>query len=149
MRLRKCTKFGLERLWLPANMTYSRDMKYFEEAGVLWRTHVPASGQADTVQGELMRAVEKLRDEARRNGNQNWRKDHAVLANYVRDTLTSSGTFTEQAVREIQQDVERLLDYREPEASNEPYDRLVDRVVEWSRAHPEPVPHAHNPELQI
>ena len=39
-------------------------MKYAEEAKQLWQTYVPKSGQADTVQGELIRAIEKLQDEA-------------------------------------------------------------------------------------
>ena len=43
-------------------------MLYFEEAKSIWQTYVPKSGQAETVQGELLRAVEKLRDEAIRNG---------------------------------------------------------------------------------
>jgi hypothetical protein len=47
-------------------------VKYFEEAKHLWRTYVPKQGQSETVQGELIRAIEKLRDEAQRNGNGNW-----------------------------------------------------------------------------
>jgi hypothetical protein len=124
-------------------------MKYHEEAGVLWRTYVPRSGQADTVQGELIRAVEKLRDEAQRNGNVNWGVNHVILAEFLRNTLTSSGVFAEATVHEIEQDVGRLLRYEEPETSDVPYDRLTDRVVEWSRAHPEPVPHEPNPKLHI
>jgi hypothetical protein len=41
-------------------------VRYFEEARSLLRTAVPARGQAATVQGELVRAVEKLRYEADR-----------------------------------------------------------------------------------
>jgi hypothetical protein len=41
-------------------------MKYFEEAKFLWQNFVPQSGQADKIQGELIRAVERLRDEAQR-----------------------------------------------------------------------------------
>ncbi len=41
-------------------------MQYFEEATRIWQTFVAKSGQAETVQGELLRAVEKLRDEATR-----------------------------------------------------------------------------------
>jgi len=62
-------------------------MRHFEEARELWRTYVPARGQAVTVQGELIRAVEKLCDEAQHNGNVNWSDDQAILVNYVRDTL--------------------------------------------------------------
>jgi len=39
-------------------------VKYFEEAKFLWKTYVPKKGQSETVQGELIRAIEKLRDEA-------------------------------------------------------------------------------------
>ena len=36
-------------------------MFYEDEARAIWKEFAPPSGQADTVQGELMRAVEKLR----------------------------------------------------------------------------------------
>jgi hypothetical protein len=96
-----------------------------------------------------MRAVEKLRDEAQRNGNINWGKGHVILAEYLRATLTGSGVFEEATMQEIGRDIDRLLDFQEPETSDNPYDRLTDRVVEWSRAHPEPAPRDRNPELQI
>ncbi len=123
-------------------------MEYFEEARSLWLRYVPVRGQADTVQGELLRAVEKLRDEAQRNGNLNWRDDHVILARYVRDQLVGSGIFTGDAASEIEQDVGRLLDVEHPETSDETYDRLSDRIVEWSRAHPDPVPRVHDPALR-
>jgi len=47
-------------------------MKYFEEAKQIWVNYVPKSGQSDTVEGELIRAIEKLRYEAQNNGNVNW-----------------------------------------------------------------------------
>lgn len=116
---------------------------------MLWQTYVPVRGQASTVQGELIRAVEKLRDEARRNGNVNWSDDHAVLVAYVRQTLLESGLFDTDARQEIERDARRLLEFECPATSEEPYDRLTDRVVEWSRAHPEPVPRELNPHLRI
>jgi hypothetical protein len=124
-------------------------VQYFEEARQLWRSQVPRRGQAATVQGELLRAVEKLRDEAIRNGNINWGPGHARLATYVRDTLTGSGLFDQVTVDRIHRDVDRLLDHERPETGDETYDRLSDRVVEWARAHPEPVPHEHDPGLGI
>jgi hypothetical protein len=95
----------------------------------------------------LIRAVEKLRDEAHRNGNMNWDGGHEILAAFVRDTLVGSTVFDESACAEIRADVARLLDYERPDTSDEPFDRLTDRIVEWSRAHPEPVPRATNPKL--
>ena len=122
-------------------------MKYSAEAEALWRNYVPKSGQADTVQGELIRAVEKLRDEANRNGNVNWDDGHVILANFVRDTLIASGQFDAIARAEIDRDVPRLLDFERPETSSEPFDRLTDRIVEWSRSHPQPLQREHNPRL--
>ena len=124
-------------------------MRYEEDARALWQTYVPRRGQADTVQGELLRAVEKLRDEAQRNGNINWGKDHVLLANYLRGILTRSGLFDEAATAEIQRDVARLLDYEYPETSDEPYDRLIDHIVEWARAHPEAVRRQPDRRLRI
>ncbi len=122
-------------------------MRHAAEAHVLWQTLVPPRGQAATVQGELIRAIEKLRDEAQRNGNVNWDEGHVILAEYVRDTLLPSGLFDEPATEEIERDVARVLDADHPETSDNPFDRLTDRVVEWVRAHPDPVPHTHNPDL--
>ncbi len=124
-------------------------MRYFEEARTLWQTYVPARGQATTVQGELIRAVEKLRDEAQRNGNVNWRGDHALLVDFVRQTLMESGKFESDALAEIERDTQLLLDFEHPETEDELYDRLTDRMVEWSRSQPEPVPREPNPDLNI
>jgi prepilin-type processing-associated H-X9-DG protein len=124
-------------------------MRYAEEARTLWQTHVPARGQAATVQGELIRAVEKVRDEAQRNGNVNWCDGHALLVGFVRHTLLTSGPFSAAVVAEIERDTGRLLDFEHPETSDEPYDRLSDRVVEWSREHPDPLPRELNPSVRI
>ena len=120
----------------------------FEEARHIWVTYVPARGQADTVQGELLRSVEKLRDEARRNGNLNWGEGHVLLARFVEDTLTV-GPFDESSKRQIREDVSRLVDADHPQTDDAIYDRLTDRVVEWCRAHPDPVVHERNPKLHI
>jgi hypothetical protein len=123
-------------------------VKYFEEAKALWKAYVPPQGQAATVQGELIRAVEKLRDEAQRNGNVNWDEGHKILADFLRDTLLACEVFDQEARREIHGDAARLLDFEHPETTDEPFDRLTDRIVEWSRAHPDPLPHRRNPKLR-
>lgn len=118
------------------------------EARTIWKTYVPPSGQAKTVQGELLRAVEKLRDEAQRNGNCNWDDGHETLARFVRETLVDSGLFDAKQCKDVARAIGRLLDYERPETEDDVYDRLVERVVDWCRAHPEPVPHRHNPKLR-
>ncbi len=49
-----------------------KEEEYLEIGRFIWSNYVPKSGQSETVQGELLRAIEKLRDEAHRNGNINW-----------------------------------------------------------------------------
>ena len=124
-------------------------MKYPQEARSLWRTWVPHSGQAATVQGELLRAVEKLRDEAQRNGNINWDGGYETLIAYLRDNLLGSPLFGQTAAEETESGLDRLSRFEFPETSDAPYDRLADRVIEWCHAHPEPVPHTRNPDLHL
>ena len=50
--------------------------EYAATAKYIWQNFVPTSGQAEFVQGELLRAIEKLRDEAHRNGNGNFHKKY-------------------------------------------------------------------------
>ena len=123
-------------------------MKYFEEARMLWQTYVPASGQADTVQGELIRAIEKLQDEAQRNGNINWDEGHEIFGDFILETLCASMVFDKTATNEIKADIARLRDFEHPCLEDDLYDRLTDRIVEWSRHNKDPIPHANNPRLK-
>ena len=129
--------------------TYPERVKYPQEARSLWRTSVPHRGQAATVQGELLRAVEKLRDEAQRNGNINWDGGYETLIAYLRDNLLGSALFDHAAVEEMESDLDRLSRFEFLETSDAPYDRLADRVIECCHAHPGPVPHTRNPDLHL
>lgn len=124
-----------------------RKQEYFEKAAFLWQTYVPRTGQADTVQGELIRAVENLRDEAQRNGNANWDKGHIILARYIESTLLGSGIFTAQQNENILSDIGKLLDRTTLCLEDDIYDRLTKRVVDWYIAHPDPIAHHKNPAL--
>lgn len=124
-------------------------VRYFDEAKQIWQTQVPKRGQAESVQGELLRAVEKLRDEASRNGNVNWSDGHQRLLDYLRRHLTEPGSLPESERAPLTEDLDRLSDHEHPETSDALYDRLSDGVVLWARAHPEPVPHEHDPALRI
>jgi hypothetical protein len=118
--------------------------EYFETAKFIWKTYVPKSGQADTVQGELLRAVEKLRDEAQRNGNINWDEGHEILAHYIETILGDWEEFTPAEVAEIKADVARLVDFEHPYTEDDIYDRLTARIVQWYLKNPDPIPHIYN-----
>ncbi|MFK0173766.1 hypothetical protein ACIQU5_33795 [Streptomyces sp. NPDC090306] len=98
------------------------------------------------MQGELIRAVEKLRDEASRNGNINWDGGFARLVLFLRRTLNDPHVFDARAAREIVDDL-ALIDDPEHPADDCTFDRVTDRVVEWCRQHPEPVTNPHDPLL--
>lgn len=99
------------------------------------------------MQGELLRAVEKLRDEAQRNGNKNWDHGHEILANYVRSTLIDFGHFESSKQKEIIKDINRLLSYDQPYTEDDIYDRLCDRIVDFSIQNPKPIKHDYNNKL--
>lgn len=128
------------------------DIKWWEEQPRLWNELVPRSGQAATVQGELIRCTGKLSDEAYRNGNINWGPGHERMLGFVGDTLTDFQTFTPdeiaratKAVAEIHANVDR------PDVSGHgsPHYLLTEMAVRWCLANPEPIPHVIDPELRI
>ena len=108
-------------------------MDYFEEEKAIWQKFVPRSGQAETVQGELLRAVEKLRDEAIRNGNGNWDKGFEILLAYLNDKLLDKEVFNEEQIEETRKILKRLKNYDDPYLEDDYYDLLDNRVVDYYR----------------
>jgi len=127
-------------------MTY--EMKYFEEAKNIWTTQVPRSGQAKTVQGELMRAVEKFRDEAQRNGNTNWDQGFETLASFLIETLARDESLDEESRGAIIEDIQLVTNGKHPYTNDDVYDRLTDKIVEWSIRKGKMVEHLPNPQLR-
>ena len=121
-------------------------MHHFDEAKQIWKLHVPPRGQADTVQGELLRAVERLRDEAMRNGNCNWDADQERLVAYLEGKLLDPALFAPDVVSSTRRILTRVRDFEDPLCDDESYDELCDRVVEYFRHHGSQS-HAFDPEL--
>lgn len=121
-------------------------MRYFKEANLIWKTQVPSQGQSTTVEGELIRAVEKLRYEAQDNGNINWDEGFELFCQYISNTLNDSKTFDEATLNQIKLDIKRLRHYKDPYLEDDLYDRLTDCIVEWSHAHSGPVKREIDPE---
>ncbi|MFC5861760.1 hypothetical protein ACFPT7_05610 [Acidicapsa dinghuensis] len=115
----------------------------------LWTELVPTTGQATTVQGELVRAIGRLSDEAYRNGNYNFDKGHRIQCKYLRENLEDPTVFSETEIQEIDRWIDRVLDAKHPDlsGSTSPYYRLAERVVQWCKAKPEPIAHQLNPAL--
>jgi hypothetical protein len=99
-------------------------------ADEIWQNSVPDSGQSLTVEGELIRAVEKLRYEARGNGNGNRDAGHQMLIDYIQRTLTTETLFSDEARRHIKEITEALRPDDIVELNEAPYDYLTARIVE-------------------
>jgi hypothetical protein len=122
-------------------------MQYFNEAARIWRECVPKSGQADTTEGELLRAVEKLRNEAIRNGNQNWDSGFAMLLAFLESKLLDQTVYPEATLAGTRVTLARLSEFDRPCLDAGQYDQLCDRVVEYLQ-HRGTQRHPQNPELR-
>ncbi len=121
--------------------------QYKEIGRFIWQNYVPSHGQSDTVQGELLRANEKLRDEAHRNGNINWDKGHEILANYIKTTLLDSGDLSEEQEKQLIADIGVVLNYERPYTEDDVFDRIERAIFDWYLKNKEPIPREINPEL--
>ena len=113
---------------------------------------VPESGQASTVQGELVRAVMKLTNDFVSNGFANWDGGYERLCAFTIRHLTD-GTFGPQASTGIRADIEHFQSYGRGEDIGD-YDleaaceRLWQASVAWCQRHPDHIPHSPDPELK-
>jgi hypothetical protein len=122
-------------------------VQYFDEAKKIWEMFVPQDGQAETVQGELLRAIGKLRHEAIRNGNQNWDGGFEILLEYLEVRLLDPSVYEPTIVSATRAVLARLRNYEDPCLEDDLYDELADRVVEYFRFHGSQ-PHSNNPQLR-
>jgi hypothetical protein len=127
--------------------------RYDDEYGKLWNKLVPASGQAKTVQGELVRAIGRLASESYRNGNINWDADFRTLVVYLKRHLADPAIFDAKTIATIKKDLTDIgsigngtKGFSYPEGEDL-YDRITDRVVEWCQHHAKPIPHKKSPKL--
>jgi hypothetical protein len=122
--------------------------EYLKIGQFIWESYVPKSGQAETVQGELLRSIEKLADEAQRNGNINFNPDcHGILISYLRNYLTDTTIFDKETTIQINKDLDTISNENEPYTDEDLYDRLRDRIIDWYLKNKTPIPNVKNPKL--
>ncbi len=124
------------------------EKQYFEKAKFIWQNYVPKSGQSEFVQGELLRAIEKLREEARRNGNINFdQKCHGILIGFLREKLSDQKVFDKKTIEQINDDLDRLSIEDQPYTWNDIFDRISDRIVDWNIFYGDEIKHEKNSDL--
>ncbi|WP_217698753.1 hypothetical protein [Sediminibacterium ginsengisoli] len=122
--------------------------EYLKIGQFIWKTYVPKSGQAETVQGELLRAIEKLADEAQRNGNINFNPDcHGILVSYLRKHLADTTLFSKETIRQINNDLDTISKENKPYTDDDIYDRLRNRIIDWYLKNKVPVRNTKNKKL--
>lgn len=114
-------------------------------AGWIWRNLVPKSGQAGTVQVELLRAVEKLSWEAQNNGNTNWDEGFEMFIRFIGDTLSAEARLPARMLGTVAEDLATLARFDEPYTGDDLYDRLTEAVVAYCRLNPAFIPRAADP----
>mgnify|MGYP004596200053 FL=1 len=75
--------------------------KYFDECKYIWKNYVPESGQANNLQGELLREIEEIRCEAQDDGNINWDDDHSYFCDFISKKLSEQSIFSSIEKEEI------------------------------------------------
>jgi hypothetical protein len=123
------------------------DEEYRALGRQIWKNYVPNSGQSLCIQGELLRAIEKLRDEAHRNGNVNWDFGHEILAKFILDTLLDKKDISENSKVILKTDIKRILKFEVPYLEDDLFDRIGHIILDWCRLHKNPIPRDINPNL--
>ncbi|MCI9167112.1 MAG: hypothetical protein HFH01_02785 [Dorea sp.] len=137
---------------------------YTEVCRYIWKNYVPEEGQADNLQGELLREIEKLRWEAQENGNINWDEDFAYFCDFISSTLSEQPIFSDAAKDEAVSIMARLKSYGEYSrkvndgeipydeidmyriayVEDDLYDIICDKIARLHMENPEPVPYEKN-----
>lgn len=97
---------------------------------------VPLTGEADTLQGELIRCVVNLRSEARRNGWMNFDIQHEEAIETLRRFLPEPEVFNADITGKIHQALDRVLKAGKASADQgemayAELDYLAQCVIEW------------------
>jgi hypothetical protein len=144
--------------WLKTKLGFSKahDRTIEERFRQLWQDLVPVSGEAETLQGELVRSVGRLEDEFSRNGNVNWEPGgyHCEFVEFLKEHLADPKTFdarlaakirdAAELVRRAAEDItikrdgddEIIVTKHDP---SEAFEFLMAMTVEWCEKHPTPI----------
>lgn len=135
--------------------------RHNDECQYIWNNLVPDEGQADNVQGELLREVVGLRIEACNNGNVNWDDNFAWFCENIGNILTESGVFGDKECIRIRkvlgfiwENGEYAKSYRDGEIPDDECDPLklaytdddlyyylYDAIAEFYMANRTPIPY--------
>ena len=139
--------FGSNRVWLlTTHQMFNRIKQAFQKPNPkenwqeilrrIGKELVPMSGEAETLQGELVRSISNLTDEATRNGWMNWDQGDVESIEVLRRYLPDAAVFPEPVRQEIHKalDTVRYAGERGADEGVFGYEELkllAQQVAEW------------------
>lgn len=81
---------------------------YVDECIDLLKNYVPKYGQANTIQGEMLRQIEKLRYEAQNNGNLNWDEDCEFFCRFLKYVLCNASCLSVKMKQDVSDALQRI-----------------------------------------
>lgn len=122
---------------------------------------IPESGQANTLQGKMLRMAEKLRNEAMNNGNINWDDNFEWFCDFLKSSLTECNLFNEDKCNKLRQVLDYIKDngnyahkyachdisydevdiFRLAYTGDDIYDYLEDAIAEYYLNNKQPIPY--------
>ena len=147
-------------------------MTNFEACKVIWKNLVPKQGQADNLQGELLRQIEQLRWEAQNNGNINWDNNFEYFCDFLKETLCEKQFLTDEEEKAVINALDRIeaagivaekfnqgllseeeLEYEFEQndglayVDDDLYNIVAEAIGKFYLQNPEPIPYCSNPEI--
>ena len=102
----------------------------------LWNMLVPGSGNASTLQGEVIRLSGRLSHEILDNGSVNWGERYREMAEELKKYLLSRSAFSEEEYAEIQE----MFSYiRKGGGDEKMLARMTELSTSWVLKNPEPI----------
>lgn len=89
---------------------------------MLWADQVPLFGQSETVEGELLRAVERIRWQAFNYAHAHWDAHYDHFANYLREHLCKD-------YANLETDIDAISTPDTPCYTERVYDRIVVHIL--------------------
>lgn len=129
-----------------------------DEISELWKKLVPKEGEAKTIQGEMVRAICRIKGDYYRNGFGNWYPMYYELSQFLAAHLIDENTFKPFTLSVLRADIRALnlcgngvMASGDPaetipsifavDSIEEAFTRLDAAIVAWCKHHTEPIPY--------
>lgn len=114
---------------------------------------VPETGAAASLQGEILRSVDRLAGEERRNGNLNWSNGYSQFVSFLRETLLDPHAFDEARRSDLSAQLDTIEGHANDPADIQRIDgafaSLICAAVDYHARHPSLTPYTASPDRTI